>query len=659
MAEETKKPRKPKTANPLIGAQTKPVTLDSTTKLDIDTNKEFVDTFIQAALSSQLNTSAIENFTTISNSRDQIYQLIDTMCQDAAVASIVRTYAEEATSVADNGHIVWCESEDPKISKFVNYLLNVMNIDKNAYGWIYSLIKYGDLYLKLYRESDYEDPLFKKEIVNEVSSSRSSLNESAVTESIKLSTHGIRDPYSYYVEQVADPSTMYEATKYGKTYGYFETPNAPTSLGYDTTNGFAGLAAGTYNFKMKSADVIVHQADDYVHACLEDGQSRFPETVDMFLTDDDYNSGANAHSYTIKRGKSMLYDSYKIWREKQLLEAAILLTRVTRSSIFRKVTVETGDMPREQVQQLLRRVKEMFEQRSSVDVGNNMSEFNNPGAIENFIYFATHNGQGAVNVESIGGDINVKDLADLDNWINKFYSAYGIPKQYFGYTDDGAGFNGGSSLAIISSVFAKGIIKIQNAFIQMITDAINLILVNKGYVSYLNNFVLKMKAPITQEEIDYRNALTNKINAISNTQSLFADVEDKARKLRLLKELLKQLNYGDEINAILDEEIVAAEKKARDEAKAAEEAAAAEAEAAAAETESQEAEIPAEEPAAEEESGDIDLQPVELESFKADADATVLTEDGAALEESDFLSEADDLPTPEELDANKDFTENN
>ena len=49
-----------------------------------------------------------------------------------------------------------------KISKFVNYLLNVMNVDKNIYGWVYSLLKYGDLYLRLFRESDYEDIFFKK-----------------------------------------------------------------------------------------------------------------------------------------------------------------------------------------------------------------------------------------------------------------------------------------------------------------------------------------------------------------------------------------------------------------------------------------------------------------------------------------------------------------
>jgi hypothetical protein len=133
MAEEKqKKAKAPK--SPLIGNQAKPAVLDSTTKLDIDTDKVLVDNIIEAGLQSRLDIAALDKFTTISNSRDQVYQLIDTMCQDATVSSIVRTYSEDVCETGDNGHIVWCESQDSKISKFVNYLLNVMNVDKNIFG---------------------------------------------------------------------------------------------------------------------------------------------------------------------------------------------------------------------------------------------------------------------------------------------------------------------------------------------------------------------------------------------------------------------------------------------------------------------------------------------------------------------------------------------
>jgi hypothetical protein len=426
-----------------------------------------------------------------------------------------------------------------------------------------------------------------------------------------------------------------------------ETPNETDDL--NASSIFTGSStSGTYNFKMKSADVNVYQADDFVHGCLEDNFTRYPETVELFINDD----GTKSQTYRVRRGKSLLYDNYKVWREKSLLENAALLNRITRSSVVRKVGVEVGDMPKEQVQATLRRVKDMMEQKSAINVGNSMNEYNNPGPMENNIYFATHGGQGNITIEAVGGDVDVKNLADLDFWNNKFYSAYGVPKQYYGWTDDAAGFNGGTSLAILSSEFAKSVKRVQNALIQMLTDAINLFLLNRGFKSYLNNFTLKMKAPVTQEEIDYRNEFTNKINAISSLQGLFTDVEDKPRRLRILKALIASLNYGDEINTEIDAEIAAAEEAA----KKAEEEAELEgtegegADLAAPNEPAKPTETASEETAAE----DIDLGSLEaLEAFNTST-GDILLEDQTGL----FLTE-EDLPSPEELDSDIDFSENN
>lgn len=649
---ENEKTTKKKTSHPLVGSQAKPVTLDNTTTLDIDVKNTLADNIIEAGLSSQLDIAALENFTSVSNSRDQIYQMIDTMAQDSSVAAILRTYAEDVCEPADNGHVIWCEANDPNISKFVNYLLNKMNADKNMYGWTHSLLKYGDLYLRLFRESDYDDELFKADKIDQAYSARNVLNEAFsaeehknLDEAVHLNLHSTTDPYSHYIEAIDDPGTMFELTKFGKTYGYIETPNVESNLdGISMLSG--ATATGVYNFRMKSTDVNVWQADDFVHACLEDNFTRFPETVELFIDPDNKKS----QSYSVRRGKSLLYDSYKIWREKALLENAALLNRITRSSIVRKVGVEVGDMPKEQVQATLRRVKEMMEQKSSINVGNSMSEYNNPGPIENNIYFATHGGQGNITVEAVGGDVEVKNLADLDWWNNKFYSSYGIPKQYFGWTDDGAGFNGGTSLTILSSVYAKGVKRVQNAMIQALTDAVNLFLLNKGLKSYLNNFTLKMKAPITQEEIDYRADLTNKINAISSIQGLFTDVEDKPRRLRILKTLLAALNYGDALNAEIDAEIEAIEKAAE------EEAANAELEGEGLEDVDAVNDSATTTQDTEQDSGeDIDLGSLDkLESFELH-DGDLLLEDQTGLE---LLTE-DDLPSPADLDAEKDFSENN
>jgi hypothetical protein len=190
--------------------------------------------------------------------------------------------------------------------------------------------------------------------------------------------------------------------------------------------------------------------------------------------------------------------------------------------------------------------------------------------------------------------------------------------------------------------------------LQALTDIINLILLNKGCKAYLNNFVLKMRAPITQEELDYRENLNNRANAISSINSLFSDVEDKPRRLTILKSLISSLHLGDEIIDIIQQEVEAAEEAAR-KAKEAEEAEAA----AIANSGDLETSIDSEEST----DDDLELAPMPDEEIeeavesseeedKEDDTKTILVEDGILIEDTD------DLPTPEEADINRDFTEN-
>lgn len=631
-----------KPQSPLIGAIAQPIKLDQTSNLGVDTKKVFIDNIIETGLSGGLNTGQLEKFTAISNSRDQIYQLIDTMCQDSTVAAIIRTYTEDVCVPADNGHIVWCEAGDGNVAKYVNYLLDVMNVDKNIFSWVYSLIKYGDLYLRLFRESDYQDIVFQKDHIQNAGRAKSLLTEDVLSnkdtakdttnseqldESVNINIHKSTDKYSHYVQMITDPGSMFELVKYGKTYGFIEVPVQQGGMAF-IDNYMINNSAAAATYRVKTGDVNVYQADDFVHACIDQNSSRYPEKVQVFTDPNaDINDPAKAHYYTVRRGKSLLADSYKIWREKSLLQSAALLNRITKSSIVRTIQVEVGDMSKEQVQQTLRRIKDLMQQKSAINTGTSMNQYPGAGPIENNIYLATHNGQGAVSIGAVGGDVEVKNLADLDWWNNKFYSSYGIPKQYFGWTDDGAGFNGGTSLTILSSVYAKGVKRIQNAILQAITDAINLFFLDSGNLRNLNKFVLKMRAPITQEEIDFRASLTNKISAISSFQALLSDIENKVRRLEILKTLVSSLEFGDDIMLQIQGEIEAAKK-----AQAQEEATAAEGQQGEKATADGGDELPA-----------------VTESLKKNP---------YMAEQVNLQEDSEDLPSPEQLNAKVDFTKN-
>ena len=223
--------------------------------------------------------------------------------------------------------------------------------------------------------------------------------------------------------------------------------------------------------------------------------------------------------------------------------------------------MEVGDMSQNQVMNVTSRVKSLLEQKSALEVGSKMSEYVNPGPVENIVILPTRNGKGAINMLQIGGDYDPKTLTDLDHFINKLAGGLKIPKPLLGFTDDNTGFNGGTSLTILSSDYGKAIKKMQKVLIQMVTDAINLLLIDKNKQSMINNFKIKMQTPVTQEEIDLKSDLSNSLRNVSDIMSTLNDIDDNILKTKALKILLSETLANQDITNILEEYIKEQEEK--------------------------------------------------------------------------------------------------
>ena len=127
------------------------------------------------------------------------------------------------------------------------------------------------------------------------------------------------------------------------------------------------LLTNAFQYKFKKNDINIFNGDKFVHAAIEDNSSRVPEEVELFMDEEKMNEG-NGTKYTVKRGQSLLYNVFKIWRELSLLENSMLLNRITKSSIVRVIGVEIGDMPKEDVRGYLQGIKELMEQKSAINI---------------------------------------------------------------------------------------------------------------------------------------------------------------------------------------------------------------------------------------------------------------------------------------------------
>lgn len=551
----------------LYGKKLNPVTPPQR-NIGIDLDADFINQLAGEGVSSYVDISKIDAFSQVSQDREIIYQLLDTMAQDPTIASVLEIYAEDATETNDDGRIVWVESDDSDCAKYITYLLDTMGVDKYIYKWTYSLCKYGDLYLRLYRNSEIEDGLFneketleneRKQKLREEIESYKQIHEGALpskeelqqmNEDVVVKVFSKDDKYSHYVEAAPNPAEIFELTKFGKSYAYIKAPTINTSTKKDN------LMSSHYLYSFQRKDVEVFEATEYVHASLEDDSSRNPEEVEIFMDENN-----KPLKYSVRRGQSLLYNSFKIWRQMMLLENTLLLNRLTKSSIVRIIGVEVGDMPKENIGKHLMGIKQLVEQKSAINEGTSMEEYTNPGPMENNIYVPTYNGIGSISTQQVGGDVDVKGLADIDYFQNKLFGALRTPKQFIGVTDDNTGFNGGTSLSIISSRYAKMVKRIQSTMIQLLTDAVNLMLIDKGLEGkYLNKFSLHMVPPTTQEEIDRRDNLSNKVGIARDIMDLIQDIEDPSAKLKILKSLMSGIITDPEILEIIQEEIEAQEE---------------------------------------------------------------------------------------------------
>ena len=312
-------------------------------QIGIDLNNDLIYNIMDATQVDQVDISKLQSFTSVSRNRNELYDTLDFMAQDTTLASVLETYAEDATETNDSGEIVWCESDDANVSKYITFLLKSLNVDKHVFKWTYSLCKYGDVYLRLYRESEMEDKFFNK--------SKEAINakrKNTLNEDVNIRAYSKNDRYIHYLEQAPNPAQLFELTRFGKTAGYVKTRVKANPSGNDIINNSGIFSTLQYRFNADSNDVDLYPATEWVHGCLEDDSSRTPEEVELFTGTDA--ETIESTTYTVKRGESLLYDSYKTWRELMLLENSVLLNRVTQSSIVRIIGVEVGDMPKEAVQ---------------------------------------------------------------------------------------------------------------------------------------------------------------------------------------------------------------------------------------------------------------------------------------------------------------------
>lgn len=133
-------------------------------------------------------------------------------------------------------------------------------------------------------------------------------------------------------------------------------------------------------------------------------------------------------------GNSILENVFKVFKQKELLEDAIIIYRVQRAPERRVFYVDVGNMPSHMAMAFVERVKNEIHQRripTQTGGGTNMMDATyNPLSInEDYFFPQTAEGRGS-KVETLPGGTNLGEIDDLRFFTNKLFRGLRIPSSY-------------------------------------------------------------------------------------------------------------------------------------------------------------------------------------------------------------------------------------
>ena len=353
-------------------------------------------------------------------------------------------------------------SEITVLQKYLQQWCKLNNFGTKMFRILRNVFKYGDAFF-------IRDPETKKWFhVDPAKVSRIIVNES---EGKKPEQYIVRDVNLNFREQVATTPYTTNGNVTGGGDGYL-------------TGGVRGMVGNAQSqagsrFQTDQREIAV-DADHIVHLSLSEG------------LDNNY-----------PFGNSLLESIFKVYKQKELLEDAIIIYRTQRAPERRVFYIDVGNMPSHLAMQFVERVKTEIHQRripSASGGSTNVidSAYNPLSTNEDYFFPQTAEGRGS-KVETLPGGTNLGEIDDLKFFTNKLFRGLRIPSSYLptGPDDSQQQYNDGRvGTAYIQELrFNKYCERLQRNVNPVLDEEFKLWIANKGYSIDNGLFEIKMNPP--------------------------------------------------------------------------------------------------------------------------------------------------------------------
>ena len=322
------------------------------------------------------------------------YGQYDLMDADSEVNAALDTIAEFCTQAELDTNlpfrIMWKEDPTDSESKIVQESLKkwcaINKMDQRIFRMFRSAIKYGDQFFM-------RDPeTFELYWVNPSDVKRAVINEAEG-----------RDVEQYVISNVHPNFASKVATKPIDNVKTLSTMGATPQGPYPAT----GV---NYSKAGQQVQEVAIDSEHIIHMTLNEGLDG-----------------------TWPFGNSILDSVFKIYKQKEMLEDAVIIYRVQRAPERRVFYIDTGNLPAHQAMAFVERVKNEIHQRripTRTGGGATMDASYNPlTMLEDFFFATTADGRGS-KVETLPGGSGLGEIDDLKYFNNKLLRGLRIPSSY-------------------------------------------------------------------------------------------------------------------------------------------------------------------------------------------------------------------------------------
>jgi len=458
--------------------------------------------------------------------RVERYVQYDNMDMDSEVNAALDTIAEFCTQADEETNlpfvVKWKDDPTESESKIVTETLKkwcaINKMDQRIFRTFRNAIKYGDHFF-------LRDPeTFELYYVNSIDVKRAVINEAEG-----------RAVEQYVITNVHPNLGAKVATKPIDNVNTLANSNVTAAAGpYSIPSGYAKPNQG------REGEIAI-DSEHVLHISLNEGlDAAWPF------------------------GQSILDSVFKIYKQKEMLEDAIIIYRVQRAPERRVFYIDTGNLPSHQAMAFVERVKNEIHQRRIPTRSGGASvmdaSYNPLSIMEDFFFAQTADGRGS-KVEVLPGGQNLGEIDDLKFFTNKLFRGLRIPSSYLptGPDDTAVQFTDGRmGTALIQEFrFNRYCRRLQGLVAPYLDKEFKTFLKHRGVNIDSSSFDLDMLEP--QNFSSYREIEVNNARAAVFTQ--LAEVPYMAHRFKLKKfmgltddEILENERLWREENADTDQQ---------------------------------------------------------------------------------------------------------